>query len=193
MSVITLEKNMLREHYRSMRRKMTTPYKRNLDIEIASRVLTSDEYINSELLLIYCATEEEIETRHIIRAALLNKKRVALPRCEGDGIMKFYEIKSLSELERGRFKGILEPPAHESRLVKNFDKALCIVPALSYDPKGQRLGMGGGYYDRFLRNFDGVSAGLCYSSFIKWDIPRENHDMAVDVLITEGYVRKIGN
>ena len=190
MSVIREEKEMLREHYRSMRRKMTTPYKSNLDTEIASRILTSDEYINAELLLIYCATEEEIETRQVIRAALLNKKRVALPICIAEGKMDFYEIKSLYELREGRFKGILEPPCYESRKVRSFENALCIVPAFTFDPKGNRLGMGGGYYDRFLRNFDGVSAGVCYSSFIKWDIPCEKHDMAVDVLITEGYVRR---
>lgn len=190
MSVIKEEKQMLREHYRSMRRKMTAPYKRNLDLEIATRVLTSDQYINAELLLIYCATEEEIETRQIINFALLNKKRVALPICIAEGKMDFYEIKSLEELREGKFRGILEPPADERRLVKDFDNSLCIVPAFSFSPEGQRLGMGGGYYDRFLRNYTGVSAGICYSSFIKWDIPREKHDMAVDFLITEGYVRK---
>ncbi len=190
MSVIKEEKQMLREHYRSMRRKMTAPYKRNLDLEIATRVLTSDQYINAELLLIYCATEEEIETRQIINFALLNKKRVALPICIAEGKMDFYEIKSLEELREGKFRGILEPPADERRLVKDFDNSLCIVPAFTFSPEGQRLGMGGGYYDRFLRNYTGVSAGICYSSFIKWDIPREKHDMAVDFLITEGYVRK---
>lgn len=190
MSVIKEEKQMLREHYRSMRRKMTAPYKRNLDLEIATRVLTSDQYINAELLLIYCATEEEIETRQIINFALLNKKRVALPICIAEGKMDFYEIKSLEELREGKFRGILEPPADERRLVKDFHNSLCIVPAFSFSPEGQRLGMGGGYYDRFLRNYTGVSAGICYSSFIKWDIPREKHDMAVDYLITEGYVRK---
>lgn len=182
------EKMMLRAHYRSMRQKMTEGHKRGLDLEITARVLCSSEYMESKLILAYSATRYEIETVHLIRAALLNKKQVALPRCEDDGIMRFYLINSLDDLECGSF-GIMEPKA-ECKPVSELSDALCIVPGLSFDPEGNRLGYGKGYYDRFLKNFKGVSMGLCYASFIKWNIPALSYDVPVGMLATDRYIRR---
>lgn len=189
MSKFSDEKLMLREHYRKMRDKMTATYKKSLDIEIASRLICSREYADADMLLVYVAKDSEIETRGIISAALANGKQVAVPKCEGEGIMDFYLITSLSELSYGRY-GILEPDTEKCRKVTDFENAMCIVPGLSFDPKGNRLGQGGGYYDRFLSSFTGITVGLCYSSFIKWDIPAEQHDIPVSIIVTDRYLRR---
>ncbi|MDO5123649.1 MAG: 5-formyltetrahydrofolate cyclo-ligase [Eubacteriales bacterium] len=183
------EKRMLRKHYCDMRKKMAADFKSSLDIELASRFLTSDVYISSKTLLIYAATQYEAETREVINAALSVGKKVALPVCENEGKMFFYFITSLNDLKPGKF-GIYEPVKSENNIVNDFEGSVCVVPGLSFDPKGNRLGLGGGYYDRFLENFTGTSVGFCYGSFVKWEIPAENHDIPVDVLVTEAYVRK---
>jgi len=192
MSKIKEEKTMMRNHYRSMREKMTPAFKRNLDVEIASRFLCSVEYMTAKTLLIYVAKASEIETRDIICAALALGKQVAVPKCEGQGIMKFYLITSLDDLKTG-FKDILEPDTDKCRPLTDFSDSVCVVPGLSFDPHGQRLGFGGGYYDRFLKDYNGISAGLCYSSFIKWDLPAEQHDVPVDILVTDRFVRHTDN
>ncbi len=183
------EKSMLRDHYKKMRTKMSSKYKHDLDLDIASRFLCSEQYSKAKLLLAYVSKETEIETRGIIYAALANNKRVAVPRCESEGKMSFYYIDGVDSLVMGK-NGILEPDPDKCTLVTDFSSSLCIVPGYSFDPAGNRLGYGGGYYDRFLSDYQGVTVGLCYSSFIKWNIPCESHDVPVSVIATDGYIRR---
>lgn len=182
------EKVKLRQHYRSMRDNMTPQYKHSLDIEIASRLLCTREYMNAKALIIYVAKKQEVETRGIIHAAFANGKQVAVPKCEPQGVMNFYLISSMDDLSVGHF-GIMEPDTDKCRLLEDFTDSLCLVPALCFDPQGNRLGYGGGYYDRFLSTYKGVSAGLCYGSFVKWDLPVESFDVPVDLLVTDRYAR----
>lgn len=188
MSKIKEEKSVMRKHYRDMREKMTPDFKRSLDVEIASRFLCSREYMFSKSILIYVAKNTEIETRDIICAALTLGKQVAVPKCECQGIMKFYLINSLDDLKAG-FKDIMEPQTDKCTELTDFTDSLCVVPGLSFSPQGTRLGFGGGYYDRFLEKYEGTSVGLCYSSFVKWDLPYESHDIPVDILITDRFLR----
>ncbi len=188
MSKLKDEKKRLRIHYRAMRDKMTGDYKRSLDIEIASRLLCTEEYMDAKTLLIYVSSEHEVQTRGIIHAAFACGKAVAVPKCEGKGKMNFYLITSEDDLEQG-FGGIMEPIKDRCRLLEDFSQSICIVPGLSFDPEGYRLGTGGGYYDRFLSDYDGISVGLCYGSFITWELPKEPHDLRVQLLITDRYVR----
>lgn len=182
------EKVMLREQYLKMREKMTAEYKRSLDIEIASRFLCTREYMDAKTVLTYVSRDWEIDTIRIIHACFANKKKVAVPKCEGEGVMNFYLINSMDDLKEG-YAGILEPDTEVCKALEDFLDSVCIVPGLSFDPEGYRLGFGGGYYDRFLSAYTGVSAGLCYGSFIKWELPRESFDKAVTLLVTDRYAR----
>ncbi len=188
MSKAAEEKVMLRKHYKEMREKMTASYKRSLDIEIASRFLCTYEYMQAKTLLVYVSRNTEVDTIGIINAAFANGKSVAVPKCEGDGIMNFYLIKSMDDLQKG-FAGIMEPDVLRCTKLLDFADSICIVPGLSFDPEGYRVGFGGGYYDRFLANYEGISAGLCYASFVKWDLPREEHDVPVSLLVTDLFAR----
>ncbi|MGN0452892.1 MAG: 5-formyltetrahydrofolate cyclo-ligase [Ruminococcus sp.] len=186
---ITEEKAMLRAHYRSMRKKMTADYKRKLDLEVVSRFLCSDEYMSAKLILLYCAASGEIETRDLMRAALVNRKLVALPKCGEGNTMKFYYVDSFDKLSKGAY-GIMEPDTEKCAEVTDFTDALCVLPGLSFDPQGNRLGSGKGYYDRFLEGFEGTTVGLCYASFVKWSLPADVHDIPAKVLVTDRYIRK---
>ena len=179
---------MLRKHYKEMRAKMTAEYKRSLDIEIASRFLSTWEYMSAKTVLIYVSRPDEVDTRRIIYSAFANGKKVAVPKCEEKGIMSFYLISSMDDLYEG-YNKILEPDTSKCTRLANFENSICVVPGLTFDPQGYRLGFGGGYYDRFLENYKGVSAGLCYGSFVKWNLPAEDHDLPVDLLITDRYAR----
>ena len=75
--------------------------------------------------------------------------------------------------------------------VTDFSDAVCLVPGLTFDPDGNRLGYGKGYYDRFLRDFNGKTVGVCYASFVKWNIPSDKYDVPVQYLLTDGYLRRI--
>ena len=176
-------KSELRRIFKEKRKRLVD--KAHKDELICKRLLSSSLYKNADLILCYASLETEISTDSIIRSAVAEGKRVALPLCiDKNGNMKFYLINSLSDISEGAF-GIKEPNAEKCGSVEDFTNSICIVPALSIDRNGYRLGYGKGYYDRFLKNYSSISVGLCYNEFISKDLPIDEFDKAVDYIASE--------
>lgn len=185
-----LSKPKLRAYFDKMRREMSLEEKRKADLEIESRLLCSWEYSKADVVLTYISVELEPDTRGIISAAFANGKTVAVPKCGENGGMDFYVIKSLDRLVTGKY-GLLEPDVSICEKASVTENSLCIVPGLSFDAEGFRLGRGGGYYDRFLKSFKGASVGLCYNSFLRLSLTRDPFDVPVDIIVTENFLREI--
>lgn len=183
----------LRARYRRFREHMNVEQKIELDATIQSRFLALAEYASADIIFTYVSKPIEVDTIALINAALANHKQVAVPRCIPDTYdMEFYCITSLDDLEKGNF-GVLEPISSKCCLVSDYSKGLCIVPGLSFDAQGYRLGYGKGYYDRFLAEFRGDTVGICYSGCVQWNLPHGYYDKPVDLLITEKYIRRMAN
>lgn len=183
-------KTELRQKYRGLRQAMPPEIKEQRDEAIADQVRRLWQYENNDVLLIYVSTDIEVDTFRIIRRALADGKRVAVPRCVPDTRnMEFYYIQSTDELEPGMF-GVLEPAACPEKMYHPNDRGLCIVPAFSYDWNGYRLGYGKGYYDRFLSRFEGNIVGICYSDCVQRTLPHGRYDRPVELLVTEKYLRR---
>lgn len=192
MSVIDIRpiKSELRQKYRSLRQAMPQEIKAQKDDAIAAQVRRLWQYQRNAVLLIYVSTPIEVDTFGIIRQAIADGKRVAVPRCVPDTRnMEFYYIDSTDELSPGMF-GVLEPQANPDRLYRECEGGLCIVPAFSYDWSGYRLGYGKGYYDRFLSRFEGNMVGICYSECVQRSLPHGRYDRPVELLVTESYLRR---
>ena len=183
-------KQELRLLHRERRMRMSESQKQALDDEIAENVLSLDEYRRCDTILVFVSTNIEVNTARIIGQSFKNNKLVAVPRCDG-GTMSFYVIDSVGALEMGRF-GILEPK-RSCVQVRAFEKSVCIVPGLVYDRRGYRIGFGGGYYDRFLREYTGVSVGVCYSGCIEEFLPLERFDRPVDIIVSENKIIRKDN
>lgn len=153
---------------------------------IYNNLMKCPEIINADIILTYISTEIEVDTIKFIEAMLKSEKTVAVPKCEGKN-MRFIRLESFDSLVKGAF-GIPEPTGDDE--ITDFKKAVCITPALSFDNDGYRLGYGGGFYDRFFEHFNGISVGICYDDFIG-EVPREEYDRCVDILVTESTVRYI--
>lgn len=183
-------KSELRRKYRSLRQEMSPEIKEQKDVAIAAQVRRLWQYQRNAVLLIYVSTPIEVDTFRIIRQAIEDGKRVAVPRCVPDTRnMEFYYIDSTEELTPGMF-GVLEPAVNPDRLYRETDGGLCIVPAFSYDWHGYRLGYGKGYYDRFLSRFQGNMVGICYSDCVQKTLPHGRFDRPVELLVTESYLRR---
>ncbi len=176
-----MNKSSLREHFRDIRNSIENATESSDDI--FSLLVSSDLYKNADTVLAYWSVGSEVSTRRIIDRALEDKKKVALPKCtDKNGNMVFYYISSLSDLSEGMY-GIKEPLTDV--IADDFDEsAVCIVPGLSFDKCGYRLGYGKGYYDRFLSRFCGISIGLCYDSCLSEELPTDGFDMKVNYIIT---------
>lgn len=186
-------KSNLRKHYRKIRTNMNLLRKRYLDFEILNNVVLLNEYKKSNIVFIYVSKEIEVDTLEIIDRAFKDGKKVAVPRCViGERSMDFYIIKSINDLEKGSF-GVLEPIVSQCQKITDLSKGFCIVPGFCFDKEGYRLGYGKGYYDRFLSDFKGVTAGICYSNCIEKYLPHGYFDRPMDFIITERYIMKIKN
>lgn len=184
-----MTKNLLRQFYRSVRNSLSEKEKIEYDRRIFTQFVNSRLYNDAGLLLIYFSFGSETDTINIINYALDNGKTVAVPYCKGDE-MKFYIIRSSDELVKGRF-GIPTVIPDSGKLIRDFGNALCVVPALSFDSMGNRLGYGGGYYDRFLSDKNIATVGLCYERCIDSALPAEEHDIKVNYVLTENRFKKL--
>lgn len=178
-----IEKKKLRILFKSVRNGMEYKLKKGFDSSIFTKLINSDIYKNSSLILIYISFGSEVDTTDIIKHSLSVGKRVAVPHCIGRQ-MDFYEISNLNELVTGRF-GIPTVNPGKNKLVTEFDNALCIVPGLAFDLNGGRLGYGGGFYDRFLSDKNINTVALTYERCLCHFIPTEEFDIFVSDVITE--------
>ncbi|HBQ47106.1 MAG TPA: 5-formyltetrahydrofolate cyclo-ligase [Ruminococcaceae bacterium] len=187
-------KQNLRAQCRRSRSRMEPDRKAALDVAIRERFLSLREYAGAEVLFTYVSKPLEVDTRGMISRALAAGRRIAAPLCIPQTLgMRFYEIRSMEDLVPGRY-GVLEPdPARCAPAGEAGPGVLCVVPGLSFDSQGYRLGYGRGYYDRFLAGFGGVTVGLCYSGCVRWDLPHGYYDRPVDILVTEKYVRRLSD
>lgn len=185
----SVEKPYLRDFFIEQRKRLCDDFRRKnaLDMEIQTRLLISPLYRRADTILLYMARPNEIATSLILHAVFANHKNAALPVCMDRGKMIFRRIRSLADVAPGRF-GILEPKA-DCELITPDESALCVCPALCCDMRGYRLGFGGGYYDRFLADFSGVKAALCYTDSMIPQIQAEDFDIKMDVIFTDSFTR----
>lgn len=170
---------------------LSSEYCERADSAICSAVRETELYQNARTLFCYIGTDREIDTKALLSAALMDGKRLALPLCVGKGIMEAREIHSLDDLVSGKF-GIPAPHADCVEIAPEaFD--LVIVPCSTGNARGQRLGYGGGFYDRYLAKTNCPRMLLCREQLVKAEIPVEEHDLIMDYLATENGVVKCGN
>ena len=110
---------------------------------------------------------------------MIKQKKLLLPKVSGKDL-NFYKVADLSELCPSHWN-ILEPSSAKSNLVKTEEIELIIVPGLAYDKQHQRLGMGKGFYDRFLslnNSVKSIGVGFLEQQFTE-SLPLEPHDQAL--------------
>ena len=137
-----------------------------------------------KVLLTYVSFGSEVSTFPIIERCFDLHKPVAVPKCENKRQMDFYLIRSTSELVRGKY-ALLEPDPARCEKISQFSGTLCLVPAISFDLHGNRLGYGGGFYDSFISDYPGTHIGLCFTECISSQLPSCRHDIQYDSILTE--------
>lgn len=159
-----------------------------MDSRIAANVRRLYQYNSANTILIYVSTAIEIDTKQIILNAWEDGKKVAVPRCiSGSRNMEFHYIESFDDLSPGTFS-VLEPD-ESAPIVTDFSGCLMILPAITVDSDGYRLGYGKGYYDRYMSKFSGFSVVLCYSSELIGKLYRGKFDAPANAIITEKRIK----
>lgn len=159
---------------------------------IEKTLLRSRLFHDADCILLYSDYHGEVGTTLIFNEALIQGKEVYLPKCidsfDTTG-MDFYRVFSSYELVPG-YKGIMEP-LEDATKVFSYENAankniLMLVPGVAFDKNGNRLGYGKGYYDRYLKDKERiVKCGLLFECQLTEEIPSEECDVKMDILITE--------
>ena len=100
-------------------------------------------------------------------------------------MLRLYAVESVFDLQPARW-GIREPQASPDALVLPPEVDLILVPGVAFTPAGQRCGRGGGFYDRLLASLPAraCKVGVCFAEQVTEEVPREPHDVAVNVVIS---------
>ncbi|MBI4682113.1 MAG: 5-formyltetrahydrofolate cyclo-ligase [Nitrospirae bacterium] len=171
---------------------------------IAKRLFALEEFRKAKILLAYVSFRSEVDTTRFLQDVINSGKKLVLPVVDSrHRVLKLYEVKETSELEYG-YMGILEPGVKEGREVILSDIDLIIIPGAGFDLKGNRLGYGGGYYDKLLSGTKDQEPGtskkepapnpqpptpfliaLAFEEQVSEEIPSEPHDIKVDMIITD--------
>ena len=178
-----MTKQALRAECKRRRAAIPAEGKKRLDQLICRRIAETDAFQKAETVLIYAPVRGEIDLLPLVAICRSLGKEVGFPVSLEDGSLAFRSPAPGEALETGAY-GIPEPPPTAKSSTLN-EKTLCILPGLSFDAKGNRLGYGKGYYDRFLENFSGVTLGAVYEKLMTDEIPTEAHDKRVDLVVHE--------
>ena len=147
------------------------------------RIVTQEVWKKSSTILLYSALPGEPDPA--VLTTDCSSHSFVFPRIEGDKL-GLYQYADQSQWISGPF-GLKEPEPETWEQVSIGEIDLAVIPGLAFDPTGVRLGRGGGFYDRFLGDpgFRGMKIGLCWEWQLITSIPRNTHDILMDLIISE--------
>lgn len=179
-----MTKKEIRECYLDRRKRMSKDDVSNKSAIIYDKIITSQIYRECNELFIYVSNFNEVDTLGIIEKAWKDNKTVAVPKVEKKGIMKFYYINSIKDLRKGKFN-ILEPNTLIEAVPSN--KTLFIMPGVVFDRAKNRIGFGGGYYDRYLFKYREAFkiVAICYDYQLSDKVPSDVYDVRPELIFTE--------
>ena len=188
------EKAELRAEVRARLRAINQRERERASREAVDRLLNSAEFRNAKTILVYDSAGFELDTRPVLEACLGSGKTLCLPRTRAKDLsMAAHRVSDLArDLEVSPFR--FREPKAELPIVPAAQLDLIVVPGIAFDERGNRLGRGAGYYDRFLAQ-PGLRAAVCALAFecqIVPAVPTEGHDQGVGIIYTEARVIRTG-
>ena len=184
------DKKALRKEILTKRSILDAVEKEEKDRKILDEFYESNYYREAKNIFIYISYDSEINTKGIINKALMDNKKIYVPRTEfKTRLMDAVEITSLDNLIESEY-GILEPSVEEPHIDPN-EIDLIVVPGVAFDRNGGRMGYGAGFYDRYFKKINEdnmkkvIKLALAYDFQILEKIPMNEQDVPVNYIITE--------
>ncbi|MEN2985405.1 MAG: 5-formyltetrahydrofolate cyclo-ligase [Thermodesulfovibrionaceae bacterium] len=173
----------LRKKMLDIRKSIPFLLRKKKEIKIFEGVIELVKTYSAKSILLYASYNDEVDTWRIFDYCINNSIKTAFPKVDKNKReLKIYWINKKEDLVPG-YKGILEPKNNNSAKIEDID--LLLVPGVVFDERCFRIGYGGGFYDKLLRNKRSLAVGLAYEEQIVKSIPEEAHDIRVDLVITD--------
>lgn len=196
-----MTKQEIRNIIKDKKSKMTKEEIKTLSLVLTEKFCSLDAYKNASCIYAYMSYNEEVDTSYIIKQAWQDNKKIAVPKTLSSGntfnkkgevipdYMEFIYINSFNELEKG-YVGIPEPLfdiEKDEKKIANEKEVLILMPGLAFDKNNNRIGYGGGFYDKYLSshqttNF--IKIALCFDFQLFDFIPTGPHDEKMDIVLT---------
>jgi 5-formyltetrahydrofolate cyclo-ligase len=181
------EKRTLREQVLTLRAALPEQQRAQKSIKIQETILGLPEFQEAQNIMLFLNFRDEVETTGLAKKVLELGKTLVLPRCAPKGVIIPSLIHDLEkDIEPGTW-GIREPKKEGLIQVNPHEIDFTLVPGAAFDQQGNRLGYGGGYYDRFFERLKQGTpkVAIAFSCQVVAEIPVEPFDKKVDMLITE--------
>ncbi len=172
----------MRRELIARRREISDSERERAGLRVAARIAACDEFLRAERIVLSASLASELPMQALTAVARGSGKGLLWPRVTASGEIEVARAEE-SELERDA-AGVLAPPRSHPAIAPGPGDAL-IVPGVAFTRSGERLGRGGGHYDRLLvRSVGAVSIGVAFDIQVVAEIPTEPHDRRVDIVAT---------
>lgn len=175
-----MDKKELRAKIRQQKRAMTEEQIVRASARLGELFVQTAQYQNAKTIYGYLPYNQEVRTVPMLEQALRDGKKVAVPKCYGDE-MRFIYMDDLNQVAPG-YANIPEPIADEP--IADDKTALVLMPGMAFTKNGDRMGYGGGFYDKFLASEpEHPTVALCYDFQMVESLPTEEYDIPVDCVL----------
>ncbi len=175
-------KESVRSLFKSARQSISEINRERKSHRIFDSLSRLPEFKKAIQIMVYLSRGEEVVTHFMVKKWLDQKKKIYAPKVESDKLLPCL-INHWEDLEYGKYN-VLEPK--ETLYIANPNELeLILVPGIAFTPKGGRIGMGKGFYDRFLSKTKAIKIALAYEEQISSTLPLEQHDIAMNIIITD--------
>ena len=180
-------RSSLRRHYRNARRELPVAAQRRHSLRISRHFLRAPLVWRARRIAAYLAIDSEVDLEPLLRRLAAMGKQLALPVIKRDQRMDFFAFDGTSRLIANRY-GIREP-APGAPYVRTLALDLVLTPLVAFDGSGNRLGMGGGYYDRHFASAPAgrqpLFVGVAHEVQRAVSLPAAPWDRPLDAVLTE--------
>jgi 5-formyltetrahydrofolate cyclo-ligase len=185
------EKAAIRSETRAAILAMNSDERAREEARITDAILALEAWHRAHSLLVYHALPDEVSLAALAARAVHAGKRLYLPRVSGESLTFAAYEPATTELQRHAF-GMEEPatPGPDALFDPTSGPWMMICPGRAFSRRGDRLGRGGGYYDRFVvsqrarKNRPVALIGVCYEVQLRYSLPVEEHDVTMDIVVS---------
>lgn len=179
---MTFSKNEMRKAYLARLQQLDLHTRMAEQEKLTAKLYDQPEWVEASVVALTISMPLELNTAPMILHARHKGKQVVVPRTLKAGQMEFVELNEDTVFTESSF-GVLEPKGE--KIVKPADIDLMVVPGVAFTLSGNRLGFGGGYYDRYLSKYSGKTVSMALTTQIaeEGEWPLEEHDVKIQKVI----------
>ena len=189
-NTVAQAKLSLRKRLKAERKAFDLQEVQTSSCKVAELVAQTTFFQQADCLMAYLAFGKELSVDELIRKAWAAGKKICVPYICSDTEMVAVELQSFDKLTLDRYgiRSVAEPV----KVVPPEELQLILVPGVAFSRKGERLGMGAGYYDRYLAKASGaIRCGIAYEKLLQAAIPTDQYDLPMDYVVAENSIFQI--